>query len=287
MLYETAQAWHDAPQKRILLFGMSGLGKTHLSDMLRRTGEWFHYSVDYRIGTRYLGERIADNAKAHAMQVPFLAELLRTDSIYIASNITFSNLAPLSAWLGKPGDPAKGGLDWEEYRRRQNAHREAEIAALLDTVPFIDRAEELYGYPHFVCDSGGSICEVVDPSDPADPVMTALSAHMLPVWIKGSDGHTEELIARFDAAPKPIYYRPDELEASWRAYLAETGAREATVDPDAFIRWAYARVIKDRQPRYEAMANWGVTVSADDVVRVRGPEDLEGLIGGAFGDRGT
>ena len=108
MLYSSAQDWTDAPAKRVLLFGMSGLGKTHVSDLLRDTGDWFHYSVDYRIGTRYMGEHIADNAKAEAMKVPFLAQLLRTDSIYIASNITFENLAPLSSYLGKPGDSDKG-----------------------------------------------------------------------------------------------------------------------------------------------------------------------------------
>ncbi|MEN8895388.1 MAG: hypothetical protein ABF248_04775 [Yoonia sp.] len=30
--------------------------------MLRAQGDWFHYSIDDRIGTRYVGERIVDNA---------------------------------------------------------------------------------------------------------------------------------------------------------------------------------------------------------------------------------
>ena len=88
-----------------------------------------------------MGEHIADNFKREAMKNPFLRELLLTDSIYIASNITFDNLAPLSTYLGKPGDPAKGGLPFDEYLRRQALHRDAEIAALLDTTRFIDRAE--------------------------------------------------------------------------------------------------------------------------------------------------
>ena len=108
---------------------MSGLGKTHLANMLRDQGDWFHYSVDYRIGTRYMGEFIADNFKREAMKVPLLRELLMTDSVYIASNITFDNLAPLSTYLGKPGDPAKGGVPFAEYMRRQEQHRAAEIAA--------------------------------------------------------------------------------------------------------------------------------------------------------------
>ena len=109
MIYASAQDWRDAPNKRLLVMGMSGLGKTHLSTLLRGAGGWFHYSIDYRIGTRYMGERIVDNAKRHAMQVPFLRELLMSDSIYIGSNITFQNLSPVSTYLGKPGDPARGG----------------------------------------------------------------------------------------------------------------------------------------------------------------------------------
>src|SRR5690606_13457988 len=134
--------------KRVLLFGMSGLGKTHVAQLLRDSGGWFHYSIDYRIGTRYMGEFIADNFKREAMKVPLLRELLMTDSVHITSNITFSNLAPLSTYLGKPGDPSRGGLAFAEYLRRQEQHRMAEIAALKDTLPFIERAGEIYGYAH-------------------------------------------------------------------------------------------------------------------------------------------
>ncbi|MEO0701825.1 MAG: ATPase [Pseudomonadota bacterium] len=279
MIYQTPQDWAKAPAKRILLFGMSGLGKTHVSNLLRAAGGWFHYSVDYRIGTRYMGEHIADSFKAEAMGVPYLAELLRSDSIYIASNITFDNLAPLSMYLGKPGDPAKGGLPFDEYMRRQALHRQAEINAMLDTAQFIDKAKRLYGYDRFICDSSGSLCEVVDPEDAADPVLTALSQHLLLVWIEGSDAHTQELVARFDRAPKPMYYQPDFLHRAWSDYLSESGLAEDTVDPDTFVRWAYARALAHRQPRYRAMADqWGVTLQAADVAGITTPADLDRLI---------
>ncbi|WP_204114212.1 ATPase [Shimia biformata] len=282
MIYKSPSEWRDAPQKKVLLFGMSGLGKTHVSNTLRDSGDWFHYSIDYRIGTRYMGEHIADNAKAEAMKVPFLRELLMTDSIYIGSNITFNNLAPLSTYLGKPGNSEKGGLPFDEYMRRQDQHRIAEEAALLDTVHFIDRAHDLYGYDHFVCDSGGSICEVVDPENPDDPIMSALAANTLLVWIKGSDAHTEELIRRFDRAPKPMYYQPEFLHARWSEYLSMTGQSEAEVDPNAFVRWTYAQALAHRQPRYEAMAKWGVTVCAEEVAGVKTAEDFETLIATAL-----
>ncbi|MFM2391977.1 MAG: hypothetical protein RLZZ437_3532 [Pseudomonadota bacterium] len=285
MIYKTSAEWRAAQGKRVLLFGMSGLGKTHVSNMLRDDAGWFHYSVDYRIGTRYMGEFIADNFKREAMKVPLLRELLMTDSVYISSNITFDNLAPLSTYLGKPGDPAKGGLPFEEYCRRQNQHREAEIAALLDTSRFITRASDLYGYANFVCDSGGSICEVVNPDDPADPVLSALSADMLMVWIKGSDAHREALIRRFDRAPKPIYYNPGFLAQVWQNYLAREGKPADAVDPDAFLRFAYAQVLDHRQPRYAAMARWGVTVTAEDIAKVRSHADFTDLVALALDQR--
>ena len=279
MIYPDAQSWLAAPHKHVLLFGMSGLGKTHVSQMLRSAGDWFHYSVDYRIGTRYMGDLIADNAKREAMQVPFLRDLLMSDSIYIGSNITFDNLTPVSTYLGKPGNPALGGLAFAEYTHRQAQFRAAEIAALLDTGHFIDRARQLYGYPHFVCDTGGSICEWVDPGDAADPVMTALAARNLMVWIEGSDAHTAALIARFDKAPKPMAYQPAFLARVWAEYLALHDCDAAQVDPDAFIRWTYARALAHRQPRYAAMARrWGLTVRAEALAGVTDAAGFTALI---------
>lgn len=282
MLYKTSAEWRTAPKKRVLFFGMSGLGKTYLASMLRASGEWFHYSVDYRIGTRYMGELIADNFKREAMKVPFLRQLLLSDSVYIASNITFENLAPLSTYLGKPGSVTRGGLEFEEYMRRQDQHRQAEIAALMDSAHFIRRAQELYGMGNFVCDSGGSICEVVDPFAATDPVLDALERDLLLIWIKGSDAHTEELVRRFDRAPKPMYYQPQFLDRAWTDYRVEKGMTEEQVNPDDFIRWTYARALAHRQPRYAAMARRGITILAEEVAEVRTPEDLSALIATAI-----
>lgn len=287
MIYSTASDWNAAAHKRVALFGMSGLGKTYLSNMLRDGGDWFHYSVDFRIGTRYMGEHIVDNFKREAMQNPFLRNLLRSDSIYIASNITFENLAPLSSYLGKPGNPDLDGIPFEEYVKRQRQHRVAEIAATQDTGLFVHKALDIYGYDHFISDTSGSICEVVDPNDAADPVLTALSEAVLPVWIRGSDDHTEELLQRFSATPKPMYYGEDFLRAKWAEYLSEREINETDVDPDDFIRWGYAELLQHRLPVYAAMAkNWGVTVEADEVRDIRDAQDFTALIAKAI-DRNT
>ncbi|WP_108387279.1 ATPase [Yoonia sediminilitoris] len=283
MIYTTADHWRNAPQKRVLLFAMSGLGKTYLSKMLRDSGDWFHYSIDYRIGTRYMGEQIADNAKREAMKIPFLRDLLRSNSIYIGSNISFDDLRPMSSYLGKPGNPDLGGLPWDEYTRRQAQFEAAEVAALHDTGYFIERSYDLYQYPHFICDTGGSICEWVDAHDPDDPIMTDLASRTLMVWIKGTDAHTAELVRRFDREPKPMSYDPAFLLATWQAYLTEFSTTPDKVDPDDFIRWAFAKALAHRQPRYQAMADrWGITVPMDAVTQVHDQAGFVDMIADAL-----
>ncbi len=257
----------------IAILGMSGVGKTRIASMLRDQANWFHYSVDYRIGTRYMGEAIVDNFKREASKVPLLRELLLSDSIYISPNITFDNLEPLSTYLGKPGDPAKGGIAFAEYLRRQRQHRDAEIRALGDTASFVEKARAIYGYEHFICDTGGSICEIVNPDDADDPVLKALSQTCLLVYLAGDDAHNEALKSRFDKTPKPMYYNEGFLKQVWADYLNKTGLPENKVDPDDFIRWGFAKLIKWRAPRYQTIAkNWGVTIPADKAELANTPD---------------
>ena len=278
MLYTKPEDWKNAKSKRVLLFGMSGLGKTYISNMLRAHGDWFHYSIDYRIGTRYMGELISDSYKLAAMKTPYLGELLKSDSIYIESNITFDNLTPLSNYLGKPGNIELGGIPIVEYEKRQEQHRKAEIAALLDTGYFVSRSKEIYQYENFICDSGGSICEVVDPEDPNDPVMKHLSQNTLLVWIKGSEAHTDALIDRFDKNPKPMCYEKSFLATKWEEFINFKKINESKVDPNEFIRWTYAKALSHREPRYERMAKWGITVKAEDIEKVKNTNQFNSLI---------
>jgi hypothetical protein len=60
MLFKTPDEFVRAPRHAVTVFGMSGVGKTRLAALLRQS-QWFHYSVDYRIGTRHMGEYILDN----------------------------------------------------------------------------------------------------------------------------------------------------------------------------------------------------------------------------------
>lgn len=264
--------------KRITLLGMSGVGKTTLANKLPKQ-RWFHYSGDYRIGTHYLGEPINDNIKRQAMEIPFLRDLLRSDSIYIRSNISVDNLTPVSTFLGKLGDPAKGGLSLKEFKRRQALHHRAEIAAMRDVPDFIEKAADIYGYRHFLNDAGGSVCELDDPE-----TLEVLAEHTLIVYIRTSPELEQTLIERAERDPKPLYYRESFLDEQLAAFMAEQGYAEVDqMPPDEFVTWMFPRLFRSRLPRYQAIADqYGYTVEARDVAKVKGEDDLMQLLADAL-----
>lgn len=265
-------AW---PRKKVTLLGMSGVGKTRLANMLRND-DWFHYSVDYRIGTRYLDEPILDNIKVQAMQVPFLRELLLSDSIYFSNNITVDNLAPLSTFLGMVGDPDHGGLNLSEFKRRQSLHLEAEISAMRDVEQFIEKARSIYGYDHFLNDASGSFCEIDDNS-----VIESIAANTLVVYIKTNAEDENFLIQRAAEHPKPLYYREPFFDQQLANYYAEKNLEyTAQIDPADFVRWVYPHLFHARLPRYQAIADQhGYVISARDAFEVSSADEFLALIG--------
>ncbi len=274
----TPREFIDWDAKRITLLGMSGVGKTTLANKLPKE-QWFHYSGDYRIGTKYLNEPILDNIKRQAMQVPFLRDLLRSDSIYICNNITVDNLAPISTFLGKVGDPGRGGLPLAEFKRRQALHREAEIAAMLDVPLFIDKARDIYDYRHFVNDAGGSVCELDD-----SRVLETLAQHTLIVYIRTTPELEQTLIERARRSPKPLYYREEFLDQQLAAFMAERQYRSPEeIPPDEFVTWVFPRLLRSRLPRYQQIADrYGYVVDANDAAGVRDEQDFIQLVADAI-----
>ena len=270
----SAEDFRHWKNKSITLLGMSGVGKTRLSRMLRRA-HWFHYSGDYRIGTRYLDEAILDNIKQQAMTVPFLRELLRSDSIFIRNNLSVDNLNPVSSFLGKLGNPEQGGLLLSEFKRRQELHRIAEVHAMRDVPEFIRKAHAIYGYDHFINDAGGSLCELDEPE-----VLRVLDEHTLILYIKATEHDEHELIRRAEQDPKPLYYREAFLDEQLAAYEAERHVEYvAQIDPNDFVRWMFPRLFYARIPRYEAIARqYGYTITTEELAGVDGEAAFLGLI---------
>ena len=264
--------------KAVTLVGMSGVGKTTLAYKLP-SDSWFHYSGDYRIGTKYLSEPILDDIKRQAMGVPFLAKLLRSDSIYIGANITVHNLKPISTFLGKIGNPALGGLAVDEFRRRQRLHREAEIGAMQDVAQFIVKAREIYGYENLLNDAGGSLCELDDPA-----TLAQLARDTVLVYLRADEAMEDALVKRSVEDPKPLYYNEAFFDLSVAAYLEEHDLGSVSlVDPDHFVRWVFPHLVAHRRPRYEAIArDYGYAIDARDLEDVRDEQDWLALVASAL-----
>jgi shikimate kinase len=277
----SSQEFLDWKSKRITLLAMSGAGKTTLANKLPKA-KWYHYSGDYRIGTKYLEEPILDNIKRQAMLIPFLRELLLSDSICISNKITVDNLAPVSSFLGKLGNPEMGGLSLEEFKRRQKMHHLAEIAAMNDVPDFIHKAEDIYGYHNFINDAGGSVCELDCPE-----TLELLAQNTLIVYIKIPPAMEQTIIERAKSDPKPLYYREAFLDEKLAEFMRLNNyASTDVMPPDDFVSWVFPELFKSRLPRYQAIADqYGYTIDATEVATVKGEDDFNQLIATALGSR--
>lgn len=269
----SAQAFRDLPNKSFTLLGMSGVGKTYLSQMLS-DANWYHYSGDYRIGTHYLKDEMQENLRKQAMSVPFLKDLLLTDSITIENKITIDHLKPISSFLGKLGNPELGGLPLAEYKRRQDLHRVSEIQAMKEVPEFIARSRAA-GYDHFINDAGGSLCEMDDAE-----MLAVLEENTILLYLEATPDEEQVLIERAAAAPKPMYHRAEYLDEQLSLYMDERKLEYvALIDPNDFVRWMFPRLFKSRLPRYRGLAErYGYTVSTTELHQVKNEVEFLELI---------
>lgn len=224
----------DLPRKAVTLMGMSGVGKSHLTQALKSWG-WGAYECDVQIGTQFLAEELARTMTGHPPVTP-------------------DNLQTLSKFVGQLGNPAKGGLGLEEFRRRQGLYIEAECASLAAARQALRSTNR-----DFVIDSTGSLCEIGD-----ETLLAGLGGQTLFVYIQASAEDEKAVLERARLYPKPLYFPPAFLEAQTQGYVEEQdlfGLEQA--DPDDFSRWIFPHLFRARLPKYERLAaRYGVTVPA-------------------------
>ena len=278
---------------KLTFIGMSGVGKTWLGLRLQKQN-WFHYSVDYRIGTHYLEEEINDDLKRMVFYSGGpLAGLLRSDSVSICHKLTCRNLEPLSKFLGGFGGSIQApttdhhdnhqnyfkGIErsYEEFVRRQKLHLRAEIAATQDIVRFIRNAREIYAYPYFINDTSGSLCDIIHMAkdehqnltvDPSDETFKILHNNTFIIYIEADQKHVHSLIKRNLYEPKPIFYRLEILDRLIEEFLKTHNLNHADqIDPASFSRFAFPLLLEERVPRYRAIINAsdGITLSSTQI----------------------
>jgi len=274
----SANEFINSKHKRLTLLGMSGVGKTHLAKLLSKNDDYFHYSGDYRIGAQYLNNDILDNIKSCIKQDEKLKELLENDSISVQNHITFDNLSVVASFLGKAGNPELGGLPIAEFMRRQALFNQAEANTMMDVPDFIAKAER-QGVANFINDAGGSLCELDD-----ENIYKTLAEHTIILYIRASKNNENTLIERAQTHPKPMYYQARFLQEQLAIYLVENKfTYVAQINPDAFIRWIFPRLLEHRKPKYERIAQqYGYTIDSEDLYQCRHADEVLELIAGAI-----
>ncbi|MDC1104824.1 ATPase [Candidatus Thioglobus sp.] len=274
----SANEFINSRHKRLTLLGMSGVGKTHLAKLLSKNDAYFHYSGDYRIGAQYLDNDILDNIKSCIKQDEKLKELLENDSISVQNHITFDNLSVVASFLGKAGNPELGGLPIAEFMRRQALFNQAESNTMLDVPDFIAKAER-QGVANFINDAGGSLCELDN-----ENIYKTLAEHTIILYIRASKSNENTLIERAQTHPKPMYYQARFLQEQLAVYLAENKLTYvAQINPDAFIRWIFPRLLEHRKPKYERIAQqYGYAIDSEDLYQCRHADEVLELIAGAI-----
>jgi len=274
----STKEFRSEKNKRLTLLGMSGVGKTHLAKLIGENGDWYHFSGDYHIGATYLKDEIINNITNKMKQDPWLQNLLDNQSISVNSQVTFDNLEPISAFLGKVGSPEEGGIEIDEFIRRQRLFLEAEIKAMYDVPSFIKKSQES-GYNNFINDAGGSLCELEDKE-----LYQLLAKNTLIIYIKTNKTAKKILIERSKNQPKPVYYHPDFIASALQSYLEKNSLDYvAQINPDAFVRWVFPRLFEYRLTKYQSLADqYGCTIKSDDLYHCQSAEDVINLIAGAL-----
>jgi hypothetical protein len=146
---------------------------------------------------------------------------------------------------------------------------------MLDIPDFIQKAEQIYGYPHFVNDVGGSLCELDEPG-----VIQPLIDNTMILYIKIANQAQEDvLIQRAQTSPKPLYYRPEFLQEQLAVYFKQKNLQYAAqIEPDEFARWVFPRLFHSRLPRYDDIAKHGYTVTSDEAAQVENEDDFLQLL---------
>jgi hypothetical protein len=235
-------------RKALTLIGMSGLGKTYLSNILAQAG-WVHYSCDEVIGTRSLAD-------------------------YLDAPVTKDDLSPLSRFLGKLGNPTLGGLPLYEFKRRQKLYYDAERAALKNIPMALAETRK-----NFVHDSTGSFCEIMDAA-----AIDAVGQATLVIYIKANAEEEKIIQQRALDYPKPLFFPPSQFDNWLETYMAERSFNAVEqINPDDFSRWVFPRLFESRLPKYQALADrYGITLSSEALNRVKNAADFLDIVGVAL-----
>ena len=146
---------------------------------------------------------------------------------------------------------------------------------MKDVATFIEKARDIYGYQHFLNDTGGSVCEINSPD-----AERAIAENTVLLYIRADEDMEQELIDRARSNPKPLYYDETFLRARVDEYLQAEGIGGiAAMDPRKFAQWVFPELVRHRRPLYQSLADrYGYTVTAAEASQVASEADFLTLV---------
>ena len=126
-----------------------------------------------------------------------------------------------------------------------------------------------------MCDTSGSICELVDPLDENDKILSSLSKNFLIICLEAPDTMYQVLIDRFLAKPKPMYFEENFLNSLWQNFRNDTSNVNDQINPDDFMIYGFKALIKRRKAIFDSISkNWGISLNFEKLRVVKSASDL-------------
>ena len=225
MRFKTGKEFRDWPNKAVTIFGMSGRRQDHACPTAAgpRLVPLFG-RLPHRHALHGRAHRRQFQARGDEGPLPARSPALGLDLHLLQHHLRESRARcrPISA---SPATRPRAASPSPNTSAARTQHREAEISALLDVPDFIEQGRATsIGYQHFICDSGGSLCEVVDPDDSRrSGAATASPTHAAALY----RGHARRMPRCWSSAsassPSPCTTSRAFLDAKWAEYKTLNG----------------------------------------------------------------
>lgn len=254
---------HWTGRRPLALIGMSGCGKTFLSQTLANKG-FFHYSVDWEIANilrPQILESVIEKIKNQSQFFKNLHEnfLLKTDL-----SLTFDDLSTVTTFVIPLNENNK--VSFKNLITNQRLYKAAELQAMNGF--FLRFKNNANNYEGIICDATGSIFEVA--SDSAEMIEN-LKNNATTVYIETNETHIQTLVTRSKNAIKPILYNERFLNKNLQEYYSVKEINDDFEIDAAFFQWVFPNLLKYRQECYQQLAIQANAVSIS-------PSSLESFV---------
>ncbi len=278
MTYEKLNLEIELENKIFTLVGMSGCGKTTLSQKLANEG-FFHYSIDYEIAhthmQRQIRQSVIDKIK---FESKYFKELHESFAVKLELSLTFDDLALITMFVIPENE--NGKIPLGKFLENQEFYKQSE---LLATKIFYEKAKiafEHYNASGFINDSTGSICEVTLENAPENKELLRLIREKSRlVFIQTKETHRDLLIARSKEKVKPILYNRQFLMQNLTSYYKmKNFPHEFEIDKAFFIE-LFPKLLDFRKENYEQLVKEtnGIVVNASEIEKVKTVKDFIAL----------